>query len=245
MRKPVIGLTPLNDPEKESYWMLPGYLRGIEAAGGIPVILPPRAEPEDLETLLDRMDGILFTGGQDVDPTLYRQAPVEALGTLCPERDRLEARLLPLAMGRDLPILGICRGLQFINVMLGGTLWQDLPTGHPSDVPHRWNDPENEIAHFVQLTPESPLYDLLKVEKLGVNSHHHQAIRELAPCLREMARSGDGLVEAVWDPGQTFLWAVQWHPEMLPAEPSSGRIFGAFLEAARHAAAKKQRHSFR
>ena len=232
MGKPVIGVTPLYDSEKESYWMLPGYLRGVEAAGGIPVILPPRAEAVDLETLLDRVDGLLFTGGQDVDPALYAQAPCPELGTLCPERDRLEAALLPLALGRDLPILGICRGLQFINAALGGTLWQDLPTQHPSSVPHRWNDPENEIAHPVRLTAGTPLRELLDTDLLPVNSHHHQAIRDLAPCLQEMARSEDGLIEAFHHPGMRFLWAVQWHPEMLPEDPASRAVFRAFVGAA-------------
>ena len=234
MKKPIIGLTPLYDKEKESYWMLPGYLCGVEEAGGIPVILPPRGDPDSLEVLLDHVDGVLFTGGQDVDPAIYGQKPGENCGAICTERDRLETSLLPLCMKRDLPVLGICRGIQLINAALGGTLWQDLPTDRPSEVPHRYNDPDNEVAHRVGLIPGTPLWALLKTDEMGVNSHHHQAIRDLAPCLREMARSEDGLIEAVWHPGKRFLWAVQWHPEMsLHTFSASSLLFEAFVRAAK------------
>ena len=237
MKRPIIGLMPLYDPEKDSYWMLPGYLQGVEEAGGIPVILPPRAEAEDLDSLLDLLDGVLLTGGQDVDPKLYGQAPAEELGPLCPERDRLELRLLRRALIMDLPILGICRGIQLVNVALDGTLWQDLPTERPSGVAHRFNDPDTPIAHRVRLVPGTPIAELLKTDELGVNSHHHQAIRTLAPALREMARSEDGLIEAVYHPDKRFLWAVQWHPEMSLDSSSSRAIFAAFVSACRGEAA--------
>ena len=232
MKRPVIGLLPLFDTEKDSYWMLPGYLRGVEKAGGIPVILPPRGEAETLRVLLDRLDGLLFTGGQDVDPALYGQAPSERCGQLCPERDRLEKDLLPLALERDLPTLGICRGIQLLNAVLGGTLWQDLPAEYPSGISHRVNGPGCDEAHRVTVTPGTPLAAVLGEGSLFVNSHHHQAIRDLAPPLREMARSEDGLVEAVYVPGKRFFWAVQWHPEMsLDVSPASKKIFSAFVSA--------------
>lgn len=232
MKRPVIGLLPLFDAEKDSYWMLPGYLRGVEEAGGVPVILPPRGEAETLRVLLDRLDGLLFTGGQDVDPALYGQKPEANCGQLCPERDRLEAALLPLALERDLPVLGICRGLQLFNAVLGGSLWQDLPTQYPTEVSHRVNGPGCDEAHRVTLTPDAPLARLLGAGSLTVNSHHHQAIRDLASPLREMARSQDGLTEAVYLPGKRFFWGVQWHPEMsLDVSPASKKIFSAFVSA--------------
>lgn len=232
MKRPVIGVLPLYDPEQDSYWMLPGYLRGVEEAGGIPVILPPRAKAADLSGLLDRVDGLLFTGGQDVDPALYGQAPTERCGRPCPERDRLESALLPLALERDLPVLGICRGIQLFNAVLGGSLWQDLPTERPGDIAHRMEPPYDRVGHWVTLTPDTPLARLLGTARLGVNTHHHQAIRELAPALREMARSEDGLVEAVYAPDKRFFWAIQWHPEMsLDNSPASPKIFSAFVAA--------------
>lgn len=242
MKRPVIGILPLYDTEMDSYWMLPGYLRGVEEAGGIPVILPPRADRAALSGLLDRLDGLLFTGGQDVDPALYGQEPSERCGSLCPERDRLESALLPLALERDLPVLGICRGLQLFNAVLGGTLWQDLPTERPGEIAHRMEPPYDRVGHWVTLTSDTPLARLLGTERLGVNSHHHQAIRALAPVLREMARSEDGLVEAVYAPDKRFFWALQWHPEMsLEVSPASPRIFSAFVAAcaSNHPAASK------
>lgn len=232
MTKPIIGLFPLYDREKDSYWMLPGYLRGVEEAGGIPLILPPRADHSGVSALLDRLDGLLFTGGQDVDPALYGQKPEDGCDALCPERDRLETAVLPLALERDLPVLGICRGLQLINAALGGTLWQDLPSQRPDGIPHRVNGTENDLAHSVTLTPGTPLAELLKTARLEVNSHHHQAIRALSPRLQPMAVSPDGLVEAAYRPGSRFFWGVQWHPEMtLDSSPASRAIFAAFIRA--------------
>lgn len=228
MKRPMIGVLPLYDPEKDSYWMLPGYLRGVEEAGGIPMILPPRADKAVLRNLLERLDGLLFTGGQDVDPELYGMEPEGLCGTLCKERDLLEPALLSLAMERDLPVLGICRGIQLMNAVLGGTLYRDLPTEHGDGLNHRIE----AGTHPVRLSPGTPLYRLLGVDKLAVNSHHHQAIRDLAPPLREMARSEDGLIEAVYAPDKRFFWGIQWHPEMsLDESPASRRIFSAFVSA--------------
>lgn len=136
MEKPIIGVTPLWDEEKKSYWMLPGYLEGVKEAGAIPVILPLTTNGADIAQLADLCDGFLFTGGQDVDPQLYGEAMEPFCGELCPARDALEQELLRQALERDKPILGICRGIQFLNAALGGTLYQDLPTEHPSEIGH-------------------------------------------------------------------------------------------------------------
>lgn len=232
MDRPVIGLVPLYDLEQHSYWMLPDYLHSVEDAGGIPVILPPMADSAALNHLLSRLDGLIFTGGQDVAPALYGQEPAPGCGTICPERDALDTSLLKAALELDLPVLGICRGIQLINAALGGTLWQDLPTEHPSDLSHRMERPYDQVAHEVRLLPQTPLADLLRTEALGVNSCHHQAIRDLSPRLKAMAVTPDGLVEAAYDPDRRFFWAVQWHPEMsYDANAASRRIFSAFVEA--------------
>lgn len=136
MKKPIIGVTPLFDRERDSYWMLPGYLEGLEQAGAIPIVLPLPEDLDDLPQLVSLCDGLLFTGGQDVSPALYGETPKPTCGEICPARDRMEQALLHLALERDLPVLGICRGIQFLNAVLGGTLYQDLPTEHPSQTQH-------------------------------------------------------------------------------------------------------------
>ena len=134
MRKPMIGILPLVDIERESYWMLPGYMRGVEEAGGLPVMLPLTANRPELEQLAAGFDGFLFTGGHDVNPALYGQTPSALCQEVCEARDNMEKILFPLVFERNKAVLGICRGAQLINAVLGGTLYQDLPALRPSAV---------------------------------------------------------------------------------------------------------------
>ena len=233
MEKPIIGVTPLWDEEKNSYWMLPGYLEGLEETGAIPIILPLAADGADIARLVDFCDGFLFTGGQDVSPQMYGEAMKPTCGELCPARDTLERELLYRALERDKPILGICRGIQFLNVALGGTLYQDLPAEHPSEIVHSMKPPYDQAAHMARVLIGTPLAAPLQKTELGVNSCHHQAIKTLALGLAEMARSTDDLIEAVYLPDRTFVWAVQWHPEMsFRTDEDSRRTFSAFAMAA-------------
>ena len=212
--RPVIGLTPLMDIERESYWMLPGYMEALRDAGALPVMLPLTGGEDELRRMTELCDGFLLTGGQDVSPVLYgAEKETDKLGILCPERDIMDARLLRLAIEADLPVFGICRGLQLMNAALGGTLWQDLPTQRPGEILHRTKLPKDAVAHEVRLTEGGFLHALLGKDSLGVNSFHHQAIKTLAPCLRAAAVAPDGLVEAVELPGKRCVRAVQWHPE--------------------------------
>ena len=225
----MIGVLPLYDREMDSYWMLPAYLRGVQAAGGIPVVLS-LDDVEDCAQIADAFDGFLFTGGQDVDPLLYGEKKEPFCGELCPERDRLEKKLLAYVMEQKKAVLGICRGCQLINAALGGTLWQDLPTQRPESRNHRMERPYDRAEH--QVTLSGPLAALYGTNCLGVNSCHHQGIKLLAPSLRSMAVAEDGLIEAVYDPEQPFLWAVQWHPEFFDPKLGPGvAIFRAFVEA--------------
>ena len=232
--KPVVGVMPLWDDEKNSLWMLPGYLDGLNQAGGIPLIFPFTTDEQELAQLVSRCDGFLFTGGHDVSPALYHETPLEGLTVTCPKRDAMERIVLRMALERDMPVLGICRGIQFINACLGGSLWQDLPTQHPSETEHHQAPPYDKPCHNVTVEKDSPLRDCLDVDSLPVNSCHHQAIKELAPALKAMAFSPDGLVEAAYMPGKKFLWAVQWHPEFLyQTDAPSRAIFQAFTDAMR------------
>jgi putative glutamine amidotransferase len=230
--KPIIGVLPLYDKAKESIWMLPGYLDRIKNAGGIPIILPYGATKEELEKLNKGIDGYLFTGGNDVNPEFYKAKRKHECGPIDSLRDNSEKILYQIAKRDDKPILGICRGIQQINVLEGGSLYQDLPTDHPSKVIHHLEYPYDRKSHSVYVFSNSPLGELIKTDSLEVNSLHHQALRRIASSLRSMAVSEDGLVEAIYHPKMKFMWAVQWHPEyMLENENASKKIFKAFIDS--------------
>lgn len=232
--KPIIGVMPLWDDDKNSIWMLPGYLDGISMAGGIPLILPLLTEGGDLEQLMNMCDGFLFTGGHDVSPRMYSEPPMEGKISSCKKRDEMESFILKEAIDGNKPILGICRGMQFINAFLGGTLYQDIPTQFPTDIEHHQDPPYDIPLHTVDIIPGTPLYHCLGVERLAVNSYHHQAVKEIAPGLVTMAVSPDGLIEAFCMPSHRFLWAVQWHPEFSYISDSNSRkILSAFVEASK------------
>lgn len=216
MKIPLIGVTPLWDNKLQSVWMLSEYMYAIRIAGGIPVVLPLKADKAEIRQMVSTFDGFLFTGGQDVNA--------------CPERWALESALLETVLDADKPVFGICRGLQFINAALGGTLWQDLPSERPSELVHRQGKPYDNPTHTVSLF--GPLQELLGKAEIPVNTLHHQAVKDLAPGLEIMAIASDGLIEAAWMPGKRFVWAVQWHPEYLfKVNADSHKLFNAFINA--------------
>lgn len=233
MEKSIIGIVPLIDREKESYWMLPGYMQGIMEAGGLPVMLPLTEDREGIRQLARYCGGFLFTGGQDVSPELYGEEKIPQCGECCPERDRMESILLEEALRADKPILGICRGIQFINAALGGTLYQDIPFQVNTKTEHHQRPPYDVPVHEVCVKEGTALYDLLGVQKIKVNSYHHQAVKDLSPRLKAMAVSEDGLIEGAYMPDRKFVWAVQWHPEFSwRTDENSRKIFRAFVESA-------------
>lgn len=232
--KPIIGVVPLYDDEKDSYWMLPGYMQGIEAAGGIPVMLPMTADDNALSQLVSLVDGILLTGGHDVSPALYGEEKSPACGESCAVRDEMEPKLLEFALAADKPVFGICRGIQLLNAALGGTLYQDLPTEYPSGVDHHMTPPYDRAVHTVRIVADTPLAALVGKETLGVNSYHHQAVKTLSDKLLPAAYSEDGLVEAAYMPDKRFVLAVQWHPEFsYRTDEDSQKLLAAFVAAAR------------
>lgn len=234
--KPIVGVMPLWDDEKDSIWMLPGYMDGIHEAGALPFVFPFVEDEREIEQLMNMCDGFLFTGGQDVSSEIYGEEPLAGLVDCCRKRDIMEAVVLKKAIEADKPVLGICRGLQFMNAYLGGSLYQDLPSQHPSGTVHNQKAPYDTPVHEVNVMKESPLYELVQTEVLAVNSLHHQAVREVAKGLRVMAVSTDGLVEALYKPDQSFFWAVQWHPEFVyKSDESNRKIFGAFVKAMQEA----------
>ena len=230
--KPIIAIVSLYDEKLESYWMLPGYAQGLEAAGAVPVILPLTTDQEALERYAQTFDGFLFPGGHDLDPALYGQNPTDQCGTVCPQRDSMERKLFPLALETGKPMLGICRGIQLFNVMLGGSLYQDIPTECPSDVEHHETPPYDKVAHQVQVEEGTPLFEAVGVREMGVNSYHHQGIKTLGKGLKVAAKAPDGMVEAVYLPDHRFALGVQWHPEFSRlSDENSRKIFSAFVRA--------------
>ncbi len=230
--KPLVGVMPLWDDERKSIWMLPGYMDGIAQAGATPVIFPFSCDREELARLVRMCDGILFTGGQDVSPELYQETSIGNLVSCCRKRDEMETIVLQEALKNDKSVLGICRGIQFINAALGGTLYQDIPTQCPSEIEHHQKPPYHVPVHSVKIAVDSPLYTCLQVGELQVNSYHHQAVKTVSSALKVMAVSPDGIVEAVHKPDQHFVWAVQWHPEFsYQTDDNSRKIFHAFIQS--------------
>lgn len=236
MCSPMIVLSPQAKAMEEPFQRFYHYSNSfntdaVRKAGGIPVI-PSFLEPEEARALLERADGLVLTGGEDIDPALYGQEKLAACGELNPERDRSDCCLLETALALDKPVLCICRGCQVGNVWFGGSLWQDLPSQCGGALKHSvYAEHTRETAHPVEVLPDTPLAALLGSGELWVNSLHHQAIRELAPGLAPMAVSPDGLIEAWYRPGTPWLWGIQWHPEMLENSIRGEKIFTAFLEA--------------
>ena len=233
--RPVIGITIGNASrpgERARYGTDTAYLRSIQEAGGNGVLVPPRAPGAAVE-LLDRLDGLMLTGGADVDPANYGEARRPQTEDPDPPRDALEIALVRAARKRDIPILGICRGQQTVNVALGGTLYQDLLADGATATLHdvRANG-RGEIVHPIEIAEGSWLAAATRARGLQVNSLHHQAVRTVGRGLRVTATSPDGVVEAMESSDQRLV-TVQSHPEELPGELWARRLFRAFVAMAR------------
>lgn len=228
--RPLIGISSsvISRPEplRPVYGISQAYSAAVERAGGIPVIIPPQTDPEAASTLSARLDGILFTGGGDLEPATYGEERMSVCGAAEPGRDALELALAKVALERGQPVFGICRGMQLLNLTYGGSLIGHLPdvVGHDE---HRRRVGMFDL-HPVEIDPGTMLGRLVG-ERLDVHSSHHQGIGELGAGLVVSARARDGTVEAFEDPDRGFVVGVLWHPE----ESSDGRLFAAVVEAAR------------
>ena len=216
------------------------YVDGVAGAGGVPVVLPPAGDERAASAVIQSLDGLLLSGGSDLDPGYYGEEPMPELGITLPERDTFETALVGQALRRGIPVFGICRGMQVLNVALGGTLYQDLPSQWEGDVlKHRQDTPKWQPAHEVRVTDGSYLAEVMDREVVKVNSYHHQGIKDLAEGLLATGYSSDGVIEAVEaeDVSERWLLGVQWHAEaMRGAGPQQESLFEAHVSAAeRHA----------
>lgn len=221
--RPVIGITPCSGVQD--------YVESVKRAGGEPILLKNSDNPADV---LARVDGVLLTGGADVDPALYGQDLHERT-EVDSTRDRFEVPLARGALAGDTPLFAICRGVQVLNVAAGGTLVQDLPSQAPSDLRHSIEVPKNHLAHTVRIEPASRLAEAMgdaPVEACSVNSRHHQAVDGVAPAFVVSAVSPDGVIEAIEQPTAAFCIGVQWHPENFWRTGEFDRLFRAFVDAA-------------
>lgn len=219
------------------------YVDVVVEAGGVPIVLPPVAGSEAAETIAGSLDGLLLSGGSDLDPSYYGEAPIPELNVTVPERDAFEIELLKHVLRRGIPVFGICRGLQVLNVALGGTLYQDLSSQMDGIVllGHRQETPKWEPKHEVEVDAGSQIAGIMGLRELKVNSYHHQAVKDLAPGLVTVAHSPDGVVEAAeyWDLSECWILGVQWHAEAMRSTGAEHRnLFAAHVEAA-------QRHALR
>jgi putative glutamine amidotransferase len=248
--KPIIGITAnymydgsseyaegIGAPNQEWQLLADDYITSVMRAGGIPVILPLLKADTDWNTvkrLIDGVDGVLFSGGSDVDPMYFGQVTTGKTGNLIPERDAQERFMVQYTLEQtNKPIFGVCRGIQLINAVLGGTLIQHIPDAgfHPHTLPMY---PRQIPSHWVEIEPDSLLFQVVQTMRLGVNSFHHMAVDQCAPALKVTARSDDGVIEAVelrQNPDHRFFLAVQWHPEMMSAADSvQQRLLTAFVD---------------
>ena len=211
------------------------YTRAIHRAGGIPVIIPPLMEEADWSGLLDRLDGLLLSGGEDIAPDAYGQMPSSWTGYVDEERDRSELGLVRRWLARGKPLLAICRGHQILNVALGGTLLQDIAAELPDALEHAYlpGHRMEVAAHTVKVTPKSQLASILGGAAFSVNSAHHQAVAQAGRGLVIVAEASDGVIEATEMTGDSFCLSVQWHPEaMLRISADMLPIFEEFVRAA-------------
>jgi putative glutamine amidotransferase len=240
--KPLIGVTPgLAGPSENREFARASdvlycgvdYVNRIAEAGGVPVLLTLTEDPDAIHRMVDVMDGLLLTGGEDVDPELYGQEPLMPGMIALAERDRFELELLKQFLVTEKPVLAICRGHQVLNVALGGTLIQDIPSVN-GVVHHSQSTPPPATTHHVELREDSLAAHVLGTTSVNVNSYHHQAVDHVAPSLRVTGRSEEGFVEALEHNKLPYVMGVQWHPERLCVDGSNQHLlFESFVDACR------------
>ena len=223
MRKPVIGITANSlfseggtFPGMERVYVNQSYIHSVLLAGGIPVLLPTVEGELAIREQLLRVDAVLLSGGSDINPLLFGEEPDAKLEFVLPDRDEYELHLTTFAYQMRKPLLGICRGIQVINVAFGGSLYQDISTQSPNcTLKHSQSSRRDFAGHTVDVSPDSLLHQILGKASLPVNSFHHQAIKIIAPGFSINAMSRDGIIEGIEKQGESFMLGVQWHPEML------------------------------
>lgn len=229
--KKLIGVTP-SLTEKGNITVNQDYLDAVIRAGALPVLLPIMTDEEMMKEALEKVDGLLLTGGADVSPQMYGEETLPCCGETEPRRDVMEFPLCRMALDMDMPVLAICRGHQVLSTTLGGNMYQDIEAQFSPELKHpRYETPRDKV-HEVRVEKGSLLYEITGLEQLEVNSRHHQAVKTPGTGLRVNARASDGLIEGVELPGKKFVLGVQWHPESLSDRyPEAQALFNALARA--------------
>jgi putative glutamine amidotransferase len=241
MTKPTIGIALALTAEDHDFVPQPAYrfeylkqqyYEAIEEHGGIPIGIPASERIEHVGLYCDRVDGLLLVGGEDVNPETYGETLDRVSKPMPPRRDQFECRIIKACVERHIPIFGICRGLQILNVAFGGTLHQDLSYLRGAANHRQVGELDFSTRHIVEIVPDTKLHRILNVEQIETNTGHHQGVKRLGDGLRVSARTGDGVIEAIESDNDDFVIAVQWHPEAWSCDEWSRRLFAGFCEAA-------------
>lgn len=238
--RPIIGIACGHEAKEGSdrYYVNTVNIRMVAENGGVPVLLPNPFDEDKLKAALDMVDGLYLPGGVDVDPHLYGEEPLAGMGSFDPDWDAVDVVLAQAALERNMPILGICRGMQVLNVAAGGTLYQDIPSQVPGALKHSQKGPRWAASHAVELDEDSRLAKTLGATELRINSYHHQAVKDVAPGFRSVANAPDGVIEAIESTQHRYAVGVQWHPElMIERDPMYKALFVDFIEAVKEAKA--------
>nr|MBR4281712.1 gamma-glutamyl-gamma-aminobutyrate hydrolase family protein [Clostridia bacterium] len=236
--RPVIGLTHSIQQDEKRLMMPMSYSNVIRDAGGTPILLPITREDDVIAAYAELVDGVLFSGGEDVDPSFYGEDQLWACGDVLPLRDEFEMKLCRILLDKypDKPILGICRGEQVLNVAVGGTLYQDIKSQLPGCIAHQQHQISPYASHKVSIEAGSKLHAIYGGSEVMVNSFHHQAVKDIAPCLRIAAHASDGMIEGFEKPDHPYFVGVQWHPERLVEHEENAahkQLFKSFVNACR------------
>lgn len=231
--RPLIGISCSHSGFYSSVKMT--YSEAVIQAGGIPLLIPITTDSITLLGIIDRLDGLILTGGEDIHPSYYGELPIEQLGKVDSLRDAYDLKLIRMTYRKSLPMLGICRGEQLINVAFGGTLYQDIPTQHPDTiVHHQQKEPSSVPTHIVNALPNSVVAKVAGSTQLFTNSHHHQAVKHVAPGFKITAWAKDSIPEAIENIQGHPVWGVQFHPEALTVagDTTAAKFFHFFIKEA-------------
>ncbi|MDI6879985.1 MAG: gamma-glutamyl-gamma-aminobutyrate hydrolase family protein [Desulfitobacteriaceae bacterium] len=227
----IIGITCDHDYSQNRLFQTKAYVQAVVEAGGLPLLVPFFRAGQMNEELAQKLNGLMLTGGADIDPFFFGEPMLAATKEIDPERDEWEIALIQEFLRNDKPILGICRGMQVLNVAAGGSIYQDI-SSRPGTWKHRQQAPSWYPTHSVQIIPESKIVQVLNQQVLRVNSYHHQAVKDVAPGFKVNARSEDGIIEGIESEDKLWVFGIQWHAEtMWERDINQLMIFQAFIRA--------------